>query len=80
MNLNIPFTTEQVAALESLAAECGMTADEYATKVILGVVNARVDALFDASVKALADDAAKLNYETRKALIAQVQTSIAAAS
>lgn len=77
MNLNIPFTTEQVAALESLAAECGMTADEYATKVILGVVNARVDALFDASVKALADAAAPLSYEKRTELIAQVQTTIA---
>lgn len=86
MNLNISLNPEQTRALESLAAEyntqakTSLTTEEYASQVILGVVNARVYARFDASVKELADASAKLSYETRMALIAQVQNSIAAAS
>lgn len=86
MDITIPLTTEQTAAIQSLAGEyntqakTSLTVDEYATQIILGVVNAKVDSLFDASVKSLADSAAKLSYEARTALIAQVQTAIAAAS
>ena len=86
MDITIAFTSEQLAAIQSLAGESNtqaktsLAAGEYAAKVILGVVNARVHALFDQSVKLLADAAAKLKHATSVALTAQVQALIATAS
>jgi hypothetical protein len=83
MNLTLPLTPEQEAALATLTTDYNvqsgeaLTPAEYTVKVVLGVVNAKVDALFDQSVKALADAAAPLSYEKRTELIAQVQTAIA---
>lgn len=73
---------EQEAALQALtdrhnaSAGTSLSPNEYLDLVILGVINAEVDAAFARAVTRLSAAAATLSYEQRLALIAQVESSM----
>jgi hypothetical protein len=82
MNISITLNTEQTAALDELLAshnaglEAPISAEAYLQTVLLGIINDKVERQFEATANNLVKASKQLPYESRIALIAQVQAAI----
>jgi hypothetical protein len=82
MNISITLDTEQTAALDDLLAshnaglEAPVLAEAYLQTVLLGIINDNVERKFEATANNLVKASKQLPYESRIALIAQVQAAI----
>jgi hypothetical protein len=84
MNLSITLNTEQAAALDDLLAshtaglDAPVSAEAYLQTVLLGIIDDKVSQRFEATAANLVNASRQLPYESRIALIAQVQAAIEA--
>jgi hypothetical protein len=84
MNLSITLNTEQAAALDDLLAshnaglDAPVSAEAYLQAVLLGIIDDKVSQRFEATAANLVNASRQLPYESRIALIAQVQAAIEA--
>jgi hypothetical protein len=84
MNLSITLNTEQAAALDDLLAshnaglDAPVSAEAYLQTVLLGIIDDKVSQRFEATAAHLVNASRQLPYESRIALIAQVQAAIEA--
>jgi len=84
MNLSITLNTEQAAALDDLLVshnaglDAPVSAEAYLQTVLLGIIDDKVSQLFEATAANLVNASRQLPYESRIALIAQVQAAIEA--
>ncbi len=84
MNLSITLNTEQAAALDDLLAshnaglDAPVSAEAYLQTVLLGIIDDKVSQRFEATAASLVNASRQLPYESRIALIAQVQAAIEA--
>jgi hypothetical protein len=84
MNLSITLNTEQTAALDDLLAshnaglDAPVSAEAYLQTVLLGIIDDKVSQRFEATAANLVNASRQLPYESRIALIAQVQAAIEA--
>ena len=82
MNISITLSTEQTAALDDLLAshneslESPASAEVYLAAVLMGIIDHKVDRRFEATASNLVNASKQLPYESRIALIAQVQAAI----
>jgi hypothetical protein len=82
MNISITLNTEQTAALDDLLAshnaglEAPVSAEAYLQTVLLGIIDDKVERQFEATANNLVKASKQLPYESRIALIAQVQAAI----
>ena len=78
MDISITLDEEQTDALESLrvAYDETLTAEEYLSTVLMGVIISEKDRLFDVAAAGLVSDAKSLPYQTRLGLIAQVRAAV----
>jgi hypothetical protein len=82
MNLSIQLNSEQESAANDLlvaynkSQETPLTLEEYFQTVLIDVVNDKVAKNFEATANALVAGAKALPYESRVALIAQVQSQL----
>lgn len=82
MNISVTLNAEQIAALDDLLAgynanrDTPVTATVYLETVLTGIINDKVKQRFDATATALVNATRQLPYETRQALIAQVQSAV----
>lgn len=82
MNISITLTTEQQAASDSLVADYNknlenkVAQEEFFEAVVLGLINERVEVLFKNSAQRLIDAAKTLPYESRLALIQEVEAKL----
>jgi hypothetical protein len=84
MNISITLNTEQAAALDELLAsynaslESPVSAEVYLEAVLTGIIDDKVERRFEATASNLVNASKQLPYESRIALIAQVQAAIEA--
>ena len=84
MNIVITLNTEQTAALDDLLAshnaglDAPASAESYLQTVLLGIIDDKVLQRFEATASNLVNASKQLPYESRIALIAQVQAAIEA--
>ena len=84
MNISITLNTEQTAALDDLLAshneslQSPVSAEVYLAAVLMGIIDHKVDRRFEATASNLVNASKQLPYESRIALIAQVQAAIEA--
>jgi hypothetical protein len=84
MNLSITLNTEQAAALDDLLAshnaglDAPVSAEAYLQTVLLGIIDDKVSQRFEATAANLVNASRQLPYESRIALIAQVQAALEA--
>jgi hypothetical protein len=84
MNISITLNTEQAAALDELlesynaSLESPVSAEVYLEAVLTGIIDDKVERRFEATASNLVNASKQLPYESRIALIAQVQAAIEA--
>ena len=84
MNLSITLNTEQTAALDELLAshnaglDAPVSAESYLQTVLLGIIDDKVSQRFEATAANLVNASRQLPYDSRIALIAQVQAALEA--
>jgi hypothetical protein len=84
MNLSVTLNTEQAAALDDLLAshnaglDAPVSAEAYLQTVLLGIIDDKVSQRFEATAANLVNASRQLPYESRIALIAQVQAALEA--
>lgn len=86
MNITIDLTTEQSDALDSVVCKANEslgendkphTQESYLTRIVVSAVESYTRTAYDEAVRRLGENAAKLPYEARRALIAQVEKALA---
>jgi hypothetical protein len=82
MNISFALNAEQTEALKELVADYNaektvqLNDEEYLAAVVLGIVNDKVSQMFERAASALVNASRLLPYESRIALISQVQSAI----
>jgi len=83
MNITLTLTDEQTDALNAKVAERNAlkpaklyTSESHLEECLTGLINSYTTEAYNAAVRRLGDGAAKLQYEQRKALIEQVESSL----